>query len=355
MSMMIPFNVKNQTGAMPACGFGTATLFGDVCETAVFEAIKSGARLIDTALLYNNQEAVGKGISRSIAAGLCKREDLWVTSKVAFFPADHDGTNAWVPIAWHAENCKGEAATAAGIDLCLKLLGLDYVDLMLIHNPCTQLDDYTASSYPHCFELGGSRLTDKERELVLAHRVAGVRLDVAGAEASRASSWRALEAARAAGKCRFIGVSNYSTPLVKAMTAYATVMPAVNQLELHPRFSSPSLRAYARKAGMAITAYGSGNSARIEARLGKSAAVGRIAAARCCSRMAVVLRWTLQRGAAVIPRTATPAHMAENLAAASAQPLSDAELKELDALNEAWPYYWSPAPLVPQADYVADM
>lgn len=70
---------------------------------------------------------------------------------------------------------------------------------MLIHNPCTGLEDYTASSYPHCFELGGSRLTDAERSLVLAHRFASVRLDATKAEAVRAESWRALEAAQAAG------------------------------------------------------------------------------------------------------------------------------------------------------------
>lgn len=82
-------------------------------------------------MLYNNQEAVGRGIRAAIAEGLVKREDLWVTSKVAFFPAAHDGHNAWVPIAWHAENVKGEAATASGVDLCLKLLGLEYVDRKL--------------------------------------------------------------------------------------------------------------------------------------------------------------------------------------------------------------------------------
>ena len=83
---------------------------------------------MQTALLYNNQEAVGRGIQRAIAEGIVTRSDIWITSKVAFFPAAHDGSNAWVPIAWHAENTKGEAPTAAGVDLCLKLLGLDYVD-----------------------------------------------------------------------------------------------------------------------------------------------------------------------------------------------------------------------------------
>ena len=348
--MSLSFNVKGQSGSMPSSGFGTATLHNDVCEQAVVDAIRVGYRLIDTALLYNNQEAVGRGIRRAIEEGLVKRSDLWITTKVAFFPASHDGKNAWVPIAFHPENVKGEVPTAAAIDLCLKLLGLDYVDLMLVHNPCTELDDYTASSYPHIFELSGSRLTGAERDLVLAHRFASVEIDLAAAESARASSWAALEAARTAGKCRFIGVSNYPAALVRAMDAYASVMPAVNQLELHPRFSNPTLRAYAAATGMALTAYGTGNSTRIEA----SPVVARIAAERGCPPLAVVIRWTLQKSVAVIPRTATPGHMAENLAVGGTPPLTDAQVADIDALNEDHPYYWHPAPLFKRGTYVKD-
>ena len=348
--MSVPFSVKGQHGSMPSSGFGTATLYNEVCEKAVIDAIRAGYRLIDTALLYNNQEAVGRGIRAAIASGLVTREELWVTSKVAFFPAAHDGKNAWVPIAWHAENLKSEESVTSGVDLCLKLLGLDFVDLMLIHNPCTTLDDYTASSYPHCFELGGSRLTTVERELVLSHRFASVKVDVAASEAVRAACWKALESARAAGKCRFIGVSNYSVPLLQAMEPYANVMPAVNQLELHPRFASPTLQAYAAKAHLALTAYGSGNSVKVE----KSAVVSRIAATHGCSPTAIVLRWTLQKGIAVIPRTSKPEKMAENVRVLSSSPLSDAEMVALDALNEDHPYYWHPAPLVPYGTYVKD-
>ena len=330
----VAFDVAGQKGAMPASGFGTATLHGDVCEAAVRAAIKAGCRLVDTALLYNNQEAVGRAIKAAIAAGEVTRAELWVTTKVAFFPEAHDGANAWVPIAYHAENVKGAAATAAGVDLCLQLLGLDYVDLLLIHNPCTGLADYDASSTPHCFELGRSRLTGEERALVLAHRLSRLHVDAAAAEASRAASWRALEAARAAGKARFIGVSNYSSHLVAEMDRYATTAAAVNQLELHPRYASPALQAAARRRGMALTAYGSGNSVAIE----RSAVVARIAAARGCSPVAIVLKWTLQKGIAVIPRTATPAHIAENLAVADAPPLTDAQVAELDAMDEKHPY-----------------
>ena len=350
------FEVKGQTGAIPQLALGTATLFGDVCTGAVREAIRQGYRHIDTALLYNNQNEVGKGIRDAIYAGEVRREELFVTTKVAFYPAGADESQIMVHIRRHAENEKGLEATRKAVDLCLQLLGLEYVDLILIHNPCTSVADYQASTSPHCFELGKgaalgpSGLSAEERELVIGRRIeaANASYDEAAAEAARASSWRALEEARAAGKARFIGVSNYAPRLVTAMDTYATVQPAVNQLELHPRFSSPTLRALAKERGFVLTGYGSGNSVRIE----KSAVVAAIAQRRGETPIATVLRWTLQRGVSVVPRTATPAHIAENKrtadeAAAGANALSAEDLAALDALNQGHCYYWSPLPLLP--------
>ena len=265
----IAFDVRGQKGAHPALGLGTATLFGAECTAAVRAAIRAGYRLVDTALLYNNQEAVGLAIREAIAAGDVTREELFVTSKCAFYPAAADGANTTVHIRFHANNKKGEAETAAAVDECLALLGLEYVDLMLIHNPCTGIADYQASSSPHCFELakalGPNGMTEAERALVMQHRLAAANAvyDEPAAEAARAASWRALEAARAAGKCKFIGVSNYSPHLLRAMDKYATVQPACNQLELHPRFSSPALRAMVKgELKLALTAYGTGASSR---------------------------------------------------------------------------------------------
>ena len=107
-------------------GLGTATLHNQVCIAAVRAAIKAGYRHIDTALLYNNQEAVGYAINKAIAAGEVKREELWVTSKVGFYPAECDGSNHWVAGCFHPENRKGKVNTLQAIDLCLKKLQLDY-------------------------------------------------------------------------------------------------------------------------------------------------------------------------------------------------------------------------------------
>ena len=306
-------------------------------------AIRAGYRHIDTAYLYNNQAFVGRAIAEAIAAGEVTRGDLFVTTKVAFFPAGADPSSIWVPIAFHPNNTKGLETTRAGIDECLALLGLDHVDLLLIHNPCTAPADYAASAAPHCGELSRSMLTAEERELILAHRLAKAHAarDAPFALASRAASWRALEEAREAGKARFIGVSNYPAPLMEEMAGYAQVAAAVNQLELHPRFSSPGLRALAAATGLRLTAYGSGNSAAIE----KSPVVAAVAARRGLSATRVVLQWTLARGACVIPRTANVGHMEENWGAGSpseAQQLTPGDLAELDALDEGHPYYWSP-------------
>jgi glycerol 2-dehydrogenase (NADP+) len=238
--MSLSWRVKGQTGSFPALALGTATLFDDVCAGAVREAIRQGYRHIDTALLYNNQAAVGRGIREAIAAGEVTRAELFVTSKVGFYPAGLGAESVMVHIRRHDENEKGLEKTRAAVDLCLSLLGLDYVDLMLVHNPCTSAADYQASTCPHLFELGAGKAlgphgpSDEERGIIMAHRLAraNAQYDEAAAEAARAATWKALEEALAAGKCKAIGVSNYAPRLVAAMDAYATVQPAVNQLEL---------------------------------------------------------------------------------------------------------------------------
>jgi alcohol dehydrogenase (NADP+) len=374
--MAFAFKVLGQQGFIPSIGFGTATLNGAKCTAAVREAIRAGYRHIDTALLYDNQAAVGAGIAAAIAAGEVTRAELFVTTKVAFYPSACDGKNSFAPIAFNVNNKKDTAP--AGIAECLALLGLDYVDLLLIHNPLTDLAEYAASAAPHNFELGGWNRDSEERALVLSHRLSRVTHTGAAGEAARAEAWAALEDALAAGHARAIGVSNYSAPLVEAMAAYAKVMPAVNQLELHPRCSWPALRALAARTGLVLTAcdagrraslrerpvsrlhpthtarsrgrgpsarrYGSGNSTRIE----QSPVVAAVAARRNETPIATVLAWTLAKGVVVIPRTADPAHIAANFAASHAAPFAPEDEAALDALNEAWPYYWSAAPSLPK-------
>lgn len=346
--MSFTFDVRGQEGQMPAVGLGTAAMRGEKCVAAVRVAIQMGYRSFDTALLYSNQEAVGEAIRQAIEAGEVTRSELWITSKVGFYPATVDGPNScWTPDpeSFHKYNKKGLEDTACAIDLCLMQLKLDYVDLMLIHNPCTDINEYQACVCPLNFELLNSGLSASERRMVLQSRLAAVQYGQR--EEDRAETWRALEAAQQLGKCRFIGVSNYPWQLIQAMESYATVMPAVNQLEMHPWFSSPALRAFARSRGMLLSAYGTGNCVTIAQRTGKDEVLQRVAANRGLSPLAVVMHWTLQHGITVLPRSGNPDHMAENLRVAeSPSLLTEAEMVEIDALNEAHPYYLWPVPLL---------
>ncbi|MBR2684012.1 MAG: aldo/keto reductase, partial [Atopobiaceae bacterium] len=167
--------VKLNTGAkMPMEGFGVFRVPDlQECENSVYEAIRLGYRLIDTATAYRNEEAVGAAVRRAIADGICDREELFVTSKL------------WVT------DMKNEETAAAGIDASLERLDIGYLDLYLEHQA---LNDYFAA-------------------------------------------WRAMEAAYRAGKLRAIGVSNFYPNILTNFCECVDVVPAVNQVELHPYYT----------------------------------------------------------------------------------------------------------------------
>lgn len=356
-----PFSVKGQKGEIPQLGLGTATLGGGVtsdavCIKAVKAAIRAGYRHIDTALLYSNQEPVGEALKQLFEAGEVKRDEIWVTSKVAFYPPAADGENLWIPgvdVPWCPTNRHGYEHVKASIDLCLKKLQLDYVDMFLIHNPATEIDEYNASGVCHQFELsqvgfpGQSKFVldlPDERDLIMQNRLkkANAVYDEAKAERVREDSWRGLEEAREQKKCRFIGVSNYPPRLMQAMEKYAKVFPCVNQLEFHPRFSSPTLQRYCKEKGVVLTAYGTGNSARIEMGTKRGEVAAELAKKYKVCPTRIVLRWTLQHGVVGIPRTAHEGKMKANIEAIDAFELTPKEMERLDALNEGHSYYWSP-------------
>ena len=282
---------------IPTIGLGTATIKGSRCVHAVKFALDNGYRHLDTALctlyflssfprvqsphthtlslsvpssltpltygslVYGNQKEVGQGLRESGVP----RDDVWLTSKVAFFPSGGDGL--WM---YSADNVKGDEA--ASIELSLKQLQVDFVDLMLIHNPCTTREEYNFATAPHFFELLGAAdhplaikpesLPDGTpmREVVMMglERIAAAKHDGDAKREMRAKSWQALELAHQAGQARFIGVSNYSAELLLEMKTYATILPAVNQVEFHPRFAPKSLLRVAAEMGVTLVGYGSG-------------------------------------------------------------------------------------------------
>jgi len=227
---------------MPMLGFGTMSLNGSVGERCVADAISLGYRLIDTATIYGNEESVGAGIKLS---GI-KREELFVTSKV------------WV-------DDSGYEKTKMAFNTSLNKLGLDYLDLYLIHRP---------------------------------------RGDVKG-------SWKAMEELYKEGKIRAIGLSNFESGQVNDIIVNNKVRPAVNQIETHAFFQQPKAYEALKQNGVQMEAW----APLAEGRNGlfKNQTLTAIGKKYNKSNAQVSLRWHYQRGIVAIPRTSQKAHMIENL------------------------------------------
>jgi 2,5-diketo-D-gluconate reductase A len=234
----------NDGKAMPRVGLGTWQMSNTQVEKALLAALEAGYRAVDTAKTYNNERGVGKALA---ASGL-PRADIFVTTKLA--KSDHAYEDA-----------------LRAFDRNLRQLGLDYVDLYLIHWPAPRQDKY---------------------------------LD----------AWRALMKIGSEGRARSIGVSNFTVrDLTRVIDAYG-VVPVVNQIELHPRFAQGELRAFHAQHGIVTEAWsplGQGGGLLTDATL------RRVADKHGKTAAQVALRWSLQLGNVVIPKSVTPARIAENL------------------------------------------
>ncbi|WP_104089045.1 aldo/keto reductase [Arthrobacter sp. GMC3] len=258
----IPTITLNNGVDMPQIGYGVFQVPDAETEQAVTAALAAGYRSIDTAAIYGNEAGVG----RALAASGLPREELFVTSKV-----------------WIAD--LGFEATLAAYDASLAKLGLDYLDLYLIHWPAP------------------------ETELYL-------------------ESWRALEQLLAAGKVRAIGVSNFLPEHLERIIALGGSVPAVNQVELHPALQQRDIQAFDAVRGIATEAW----SPLAQGAVLAEAAVVAIAAAHGRTPAQVILRWHLHQGRIIIPKSVTPSRIAENLDILDFT-LSVAELASLDALE----------------------
>jgi len=236
-------SVKLNNGIfMPRLGFGTNTLTGDIGERSVYDAISVGYRLIDTATVYQNEESVGAGIKKS---GI-KREELFVTSKL------------WVDDSGY-ENSKKAFQTS------LNKLGLEYLDLYLIHRP---------------------------------------RGDVKG-------SWKAMEELNREGKIKAIGVSNFNPDQLAELMVYAKIKPVINQVETHVFFQEHIIYDDLKKKDVQMEAWSPFAAGRNGIFSNETlAAIGR---KYNKSIAQVVLRWHFQRGIVAIPRSSQRVHMIENL------------------------------------------
>jgi len=260
--MSIPTITLNNGVEIPQLGFGVFQVPDDETTAAVTAALAAGYRSIDTAAIYGNEAGVG----RALAASGIPRDELFITTKL-----------------WNSD--QGFASTIAAYEASLAALGLDYVDLYLIHWPAPANDNY-------------------------------------------AQSWRAMEQLLADGRVRAIGVSNFAPEHLERLAQTAQIVPAVNQVELHPRLSQTEVRAANAARGILTEAW----SPLAQGGLLADPVIADVAARAGRSPAQVILRWHLQQGRIVIPKSVTPSRISENLAVFDFE-LSPADLLLIDGLN----------------------
>ena len=261
--MTIPSLPLNDGYAIPQIGLGTASLNDETVAAVLVTAIEVGYRHIDTAFRYGNQRGVGKGVRDS---GI-PREELFVTTKL-------DG------------EFQGQDRAIAGLDECLRQLDMDYVDLMLIHWPLPQRNEYV-------------------------------------------STWKTFETLAKSGKVRSIGVSNFKPAHLERLFAETTIRPTANQIQLSPRITRPDHVDFDRAHNIITVAWsplGQGKGlleepllATIGAKYGKTPAQ-------------IVLRWNVELGIATVPRSSNPARLAQNLNVFDFS-LTAAEIAAISALD----------------------
>lgn len=252
---------------VPAVGFGTFLITNEDVAAAVKAAIVTGYRHIDTAAVYANEEGVGEGIRAGLKETGLTRKDIFVTTKL------------WPGYAAWNETPKNKEQTLIEFDASLKRLGLDYVDLYLIHSP-----------------HGGEQ---------------------------RLNQWRALTELKKSGKARSIGVSNFSQAHLEEIKASGLATPEANQIELHPWSQKPQLTAYMKEQGIAPIAYSSlapmsgwragQESAKTEAMDAEGHIFADIAKRYGVTEAQLLLRWGIQNGYAVLPKSLNPVRMKQNL------------------------------------------
>nr|WP_259545074.1 aldo/keto reductase [Heyndrickxia oleronia] len=251
---------------MPWFGIGVFKVEeGPELVHAVRAAIKNGYRSIDTAAIYGNEEGVGQGIREEIQEAGITREDLFVTSKV-----------------WNAD--LGYESTIQAYETSLKKLGLDYLDLYLIHWPV---------------------------------------------EGKYKEAWRALETLYKAGKIKAIGVSNFQTHHLEELMKDAEIKPMVNQVEYHPRLTQKEVQTFCQEHGIQLEAW----SPLMQGLLLNNEVLTEIATKYNKSVAQVILRWDLQSGVVTIPKSTKEHRIIENANVFDFE-LTKEDMERIDDLNQ---------------------
>ncbi|MCJ1259175.1 hypothetical protein MMC24_007011 [Lignoscripta atroalba] len=279
--------LKLNTGAsIPAVGLGTWQSKPGEVGDAVLHALKSGYRHIDCAFCYQNADEVGKSLAEAFKSGVVKREDVFITAKL-----------------W----CTYHRKVEENLDMSLKSLGLDYVDLYMMHWPCPMNPNGNHPLFPKLED--GSRDLDKDW--------------------SHIQTYKAMEKLLKTGKVKAIGVCNYSEQYLKELLPQVDVVPAVNQVENHPYLPQQELLDFMKLKGILLTAYsplGSTGSP-----LFQEEGVQEVAKKHNVSPGTVLLSYGVARGNAVIPKSVTPSRIEENLKVIQLDP---SDMERLGSINK---------------------
>lgn len=250
---------------LPQIGFGVYKIEDGIeVEQAVGTAFKAGYRSVDTATIYRNEEGVG----RAIAYSGIPREELFITTKL-----------------WNDD--QGYDETLQAFDKSLELLGLDYIDLYLVHWPVP----------------GKNKIAD---------------------------TWRAMEKLYADGKTRAIGVCNFKPNHLEDLLSNAQVVPAINQIELHPKLTQLETRQYCQEKGIAVESW---SPLMQGGELLQDNTITGIANTHGKEPAQVILRWHIQSGLIVIPKSVTPERIHSNINIFNFE-LSDDEMQRINNLNQ---------------------
>jgi 2,5-diketo-D-gluconate reductase A len=259
----VPSLVMNNGLQIPQLGFGVFLVPPEETKQAVTEALEAGYRLIDTAQGYRNEEGVGAAIAESDVP----RDELFITTKL---------TNSE----------QGYDTTLAAFDGSMDKLGIDVLDLFLIHWPLPMFDQYV-------------------------------------------ETWRAFEKLLADGRVRSIGVSNFEIPHLQRLLAETDVTPAVNQIELHPEFPQEQLREFHQQHGILTESWGPLGQGK---GLLENPQIVEVAQRKDRTPAQVVLRWHVQLGCVVIPKSVNPDRIRENINIFDFE-LDDADMAEISKVR----------------------
>ncbi|MDR2937200.1 MAG: aldo/keto reductase [Rikenellaceae bacterium] len=277
---------------MPMMGIGTWQSDPEKLYDAIVEAVRYGYRHIDCAHIYANEDIVGRALADLFKEGVVKREDLWITSKL-----------------WNSSHKRAQAVPALGVTL--KNLGVDYLDLYLVHWPVAVREGVSFPQKPEEF------YTLEEVPLL--------------------ETWRGMEDCFRTGRVRHVGLSNFSIRKMEALLPEAEIRPEVLQVEMNPYLQQQALFDYCGRQGMCVTAFsplGKGDVAkRNDLNLFSDPVICSIAAAHGAPVSHVLLKWAIRKGIVVIPKSVTPVRIRENFDALKLT-LTDAEMARINGLDK---------------------